>query len=261
MPGTPVRTLVVDDEKPGRARLLGLLKDRPEVEVVGVAADGREAVDLVRELRPQLMFLDIEMPDLDGFGVLGTVPKALMPAVVFVTAYDRFAMAAFEAHAVDYLLKPFGDERFESALSHALESIRTSSVRDRELRIEGVLEERSAVNARSGYLDRVVIRTSGKIVIVAAQDIDWISAAGVYLELHVGAATYLYRSGMTAFLQRLDPRTFVRVHRSAAVNTSRIVELRPKGHGDYGVVLKGGREIPLSRAYRSELEGWLGQPL
>lgn len=256
----PIRTLVVDDEKPARARLLDLLRNRKDVEVVGVGTDGREAMRLIEQLRPQLLFLDVEMPHLDGFGVLRGLRVEAAPVTVFVTAYDRFAVAAFEAHAVDYLLKPFSDERFESALLHALASIRDGA-KERSLQIEGVLEERAAVNEPSGCLDRIVVRLNNRILLVSVADVDWIAAAGVYVEIHVGGATHLYRSSLNALLQRLAPRAFIRVHRSVAVNADRIVELRSKGHGDYAVVLKAGRELPLSRAYRSAIEAWLGQPL
>jgi two-component system LytT family response regulator len=256
-----VRTLIVDDERPARSRLQALLQHRSEIDLVGVGTDGREAVRLIRDLAPQLLFLDIEMPHLDGFAVLREVPRDRLPATVFVTAYDRFAVAAFEAQAVDYLLKPFSDERFEAALARALVSIRDTSPRDRSLEIESVLEERQATDIRSGLLERVVIRASGRVLLIALRDIDWIAAAGVYVEVYVGGTAHLYRSSLNALLQRLPPRSFIRVHRSVAVNTDRIVELRPKGHGDYVVVLKNGRELPLSRAFRADLEGWLGQTL
>jgi two-component system LytT family response regulator len=261
MSAREVRTLVVDDEKPARTRLLRLMRDHEELTVVGVGTNGLEAVSLIRELRPQLMFLDVDMPDLDGFGVLRAIPKPLLPATVFVTAYDKFAIAAFEARAVDYLLKPFGDDRFEAALAHAMTSLRGETIDEGLSSVARSPFEPPLEPDREGPLDRVVVRTQGRIVLVSARDIDWISAAGVYLELHVGTATYLYRSGLAAFLQRLAPRMFIRIHRSIAVNAERVAELRSKGHGDYGVVLKNGRELTLSRAHRGELESWLGQPL
>jgi two-component system, LytTR family, response regulator len=255
-----VRTLVVDDELPARTRVLNLLRGRSGIDVIGAACDGHEAVARIRDDRPHLLFLDIEMPGLNGFGVLRAVAP-VAPASIFVTAYDRYAIAAFEAHALDYLLKPFSDERFESALRRAVLSIRTQPDRDRQLQIEGVVEEHSAVNAGSGYLDRIVLKEHGRIVLLNVHDIDWISAAGVYLELHAGAATHLHRSSLAGLLPRLDPARFVRIHRSLVVNTDRIKELRARGHSDYTVVLRDDRLIPLSRAYRSQLEGWLRQRL
>jgi two-component system LytT family response regulator len=256
-----ISTIIVDDEKPARIRLQSLVSRRPEVRLAGVCSDGRQAVEMIRTLRPQLALLDVQMPGLDGFGVLRSLPAELIPLTIFVTAYDRYAVAAFEAHAVDYLLKPFTDERFDASLDRALESARGLTERDRTLRIESVLAERSALNAGSGFLDRIVLREHDRVTLLAAEDIDWIGAAGVYLELHAGNGTHLYRSTFADLLDRLDPKRFVRIHRSAVVNTDRIVELRPRGHGDYTVVLRGGREITLSRGYRSHLEGWLGQPL
>jgi two-component system, LytTR family, response regulator len=257
----PVRTLVVDDELPARTRLLTLLDGRSGIQVVGAASDGHEAVAFIREQRPHLLFLDIQMPGLDGFGVLRTVGPALAPVSIFVTAYDRYAIAAFEAHALDYLLKPFSDERFDSALARAIQSVRTLPARDRQLQIESVVEERSAVSAGSGHLDRIVLKEHGRVVLLNVDDVDWIGAAGVYLELHAGKVTHLYRSSLAALLHRLDPTRFVQIHRSVVVNTDRIKELRTRGHSDYTVVLRDGRLVPLSRAYRSQLEGWLRQPL
>ena len=191
-----VRTLVVDDELPARTRLLTLLHGRSGIHVVGAASDGDQAVALIREQRPHLVFLDIQMPGRDGFGVLRAIKPSLAPVSIFVTAYDRYAIAAFEAHALDYLLKPFSDERFDSALARAILSIRTLPARDRQLQIESVVEERSAVNASSGYLDRIVLKEHGRVVLLHVDEVDWIAAAGVYLELHVGKVTYLYRSSL-----------------------------------------------------------------
>lgn len=260
-PAAKVRVLIVDDEKPARMRLVGLLQPRRDVDVVGIATDGRQAVELVVSRQPQVIFLDIQMPLLDGFGVLREMPADPRPAIVFVTAYDRYAIAAFEAHAADYLLKPFSDERFESAFTHAVASIRGGASQDRQLQIEGILHEQSAIDRRSGHLDHVVIRHGGRLTLLEVREIDWISSASVYLEIHAAAAVHLYRSSLTTMLERLDPSKFVRVHRSTVVNTERIQELRPKGHGDYALVLRGGKEITLSRAYRANLERWLGQPL
>ncbi len=260
-----IRTLVVDDEKPARTRLLELLEKNHEIQVVGLARDGREAVDLIRTQSPQLMFLDIQMPMLDGFGVLQEIAPEQRPATVFVTAYDRYAIQAFEAHALDYLLKPFSDERFETALKRVCQMIRSQSASDLELRIASLLEERFVITDRpgagSGYLERVVLKSGGRVTFLDISDVDWIEASGVYVYLHVGPKTHLYRSSVAHLLQRLDPKSFVRVHRSAAVNTARIKELQPRSHGDYTVVLKDGTELIMSRGYRPQFEFWLRQPL
>jgi two-component system LytT family response regulator len=256
-----IRTIIVDDEKPARTRLLALLEPRSDIEVVGVARDGREAVELVRTRKPDLLFLDIHMPELDGFGVLREISPTRLPLTIFVTAHDRYAVRAFEAHAVDYLLKPFSDERFETALEHARESLMHAAKTDWISRISNLLGEEAPVNQGAGPLERIVLRAGGRVTFVELKDLDWISAAGVYLHLHISGKTHLYRSSISAFLQRLDPHRFVRIHRSTVINTDRIRELRPRGHGDFTVVLHDGRELTLSRAYRSQLERWLRQPL
>ena len=162
---------------------------------------------------------------------------------------------------MDYLLKPFSDERFETALEHARESLQHVAKTDWISRISNLLGEEAPLNQGAGPLERIVLRAGGRVTFVELKDLDWISAAGVYLHLHVGGKTHLYRSSISAFLQRLDPHRFVRVHRSTVVNTDRIRELRPRGHGDFTIVLHDGRELTLSRAYRSQLERWLRQPL
>jgi two-component system, LytTR family, response regulator len=256
-----IRTLIVDDEKPARMRLLSLLEQQSDIEVVGVARDGREAVALIRSRHPVLLFLDIQMPELDGFGVLREIPQPDVPVTIFVTAHDRYAVRAFEAHAVDYLLKPFSDERFDAALDHARKSLRQVAKKEWISRISNLLGDQASVTTESGPLERIVLKSGGRVTFMELKDLDWISAAGVYLHLHMGEKTHLYRGGLTSFLQRLDPRRFVRVHRSTVVNTDRIRELRPRGHGDFTIVLHDGRELTLSRAYRSQLEHWLRQPL
>lgn len=257
----PVTTLIVDDEPPAQTRLLSLLSNRSDIELVGVASHGAEAVALIRQQRPQLVLLDIQMPGVNGFGVLEQLAPDPVPATIFITAYDRYAIAAFEAHAVDYLLKPFSDERFESAVTHAIGSIRSADVATRQLQVDGILAERAAVNSHSGHLDRIVIKLSDRVVLLNVDEIDWISAAGVYLELHAGATTHLYRSSLTGLLARLDPKRFIRIHRSAVVNTDRIKEFRARGHSDYTVMLRDGTHVTLSRAYRAHIEEWLGQTL
>jgi two-component system LytT family response regulator len=256
-----IRTVIVDDEKPARTRLLALLEQRSEIEVVGVARDGREAVALVRSRKPDLLFLDIHMPELDGFGVLREIPSGRLPVTIFVTAHDEYAVRAFEAHALDYLLKPFSDQRFEAALAHARESLNHTTKTQWISKISGLLDNDAAVEQDAPPLERIVLKIGGRVTFLEVKDLDWIEAAGVYLHLHISGKMHLYRSSLAAFLQRLDPQRFVRVHRSTAVNTARIRELRPRGHGDFTIVLHDGRELILSRAYRAELERWLRQPL
>jgi two-component system LytT family response regulator len=254
-----IRVLVVDDEQPARTRLTDLLARETDVETVGVASDGLEAVTLIRRHAPDLLFLDIQMPGLDGFGVLDAVSPDHMPMTIFVTAYDRYAIQAFEAHAIDYLLKPFSDQRFESAFKLVRRYLGSQGVADLRSRMHDLALEHSGVDQRSGYLSRLVVKSNGAVTFLDVSDIDWIEAAGVYVYLHAGAKSHLYRSSVAQLVQRLDPERFVRIHRSAAVNTSRIAELRPRSHGDYTLVLKNGGELTLSRGYRPQLETWLRQ--
>jgi two-component system, LytTR family, response regulator len=255
-----IRTLIVDDEKPARRRLAELLGREPDIEIAGEARDGREAVDLVRAEAPDLMFLDIQMPDLDGFGVLGALPPELHPLTVFVTAYDRYAIQAFEAHAVDYLLKPYSDQRFEGALRRACQFLRARGADDGPQRVGPPPDDRAPEPA-GGHLERLVLKSAGRVTFIGVEDVDWIEASGVYVSLHVGPRAHLYRSSLAHLLQRLDPKRFVRVHRSAAVNTERIRELQPRSHGDYTVVLKNNTELVMSRGFRPQFEHWLRQPL
>jgi two-component system LytT family response regulator len=253
-----IRTLIVDDEKPARRRLAELLGREQDIEVTGEARDGREAVDLIRAQPTDLMFLDIQMPDLDGFAVLAALEPEQQPVTVFVTAYDRYAIQAFEARAVDYLLKPFSDQRFEGALRRACQFLRSRRPGDVH---GGPMVDDRAVEAKTGFLERFVLKAAGRVTFLGVDDVDWIEASGVYVNLHVGQRSHLYRSSLAHLLQRLDPQRFVRVHRSLAVNTTRIRELQPRSHGDYTVVLKDGTELVMSRGFRPQFEHWLKQPL
>jgi two-component system, LytTR family, response regulator len=256
-----IKAVVVDDEKPARMRLLELLQRQPDIEVVATASDGREAIEVLRRVKPDLLLLDVQMPQLDGLGVLHQLSADALPVTILVTAYDRYAMQAFDAHAIDYLLKPFSDQRFDNAIGRARKYLASADPREQADALTAAAAERQSVDARSGYLERLVLKSNGAISFLDVGDVDWIEAAGVYLYLHAAGRKHLYRSSVTQLLQRLDPLQFVRVHRSAAVNTTRIRELRPLSHGDYTVLLKTGTELTLSRAYRKELETWLRQPI
>jgi two-component system LytT family response regulator len=255
-----IRAMVVDDEKPARVRLLELLHRQPDVNVIGTASDGQEALALLRRDAPQLLFLDVQMPRLDGFDVLRQLSPDEVPVTIMVTAYDKYAMQAFDAHAIDYLLKPFSDQRFDDALARARKLLDAPDEGMAD-QLSAAGEERHSVDPRSGYLDRLVLKSNGCISFLDVNDVDWMEAAGVYIYLHVGAKKHLYRSSVTQLLQRIDPERFVRIHRSAAVNTSRIRELRSMSHGDYALILKDGTELTLSRAYRTQMEGWLRQSI
>jgi len=258
---TSIRTVVVDDEKPARVRLLELLQRQSDIDVVGTAADGREALAVIHRVAPHLLFLDVQMPQLDGFDVLRQLTPEEAPVTIMVTAYDKYAMQAFDAHAVDYLLKPFSDERFEDAIARARKYLESADGRALAEQLSAATEERDSVDASSGYLERLVLKSNGCITFLDVNDVDWVEAAGVYIYVHVGSKRHLYRASVTQLLQRLDPRRFVRIHRSAAVNTARIRELHSMSHGDFALILKDGTELTLSRAYRQQMEGWLRQPI
>ncbi|MEZ5394415.1 MAG: LytTR family DNA-binding domain-containing protein [Bryobacterales bacterium] len=249
-----IRTVIADDERPARRRLAELLEREADMEVVAEARDGVEAVEAVLERKPDLLFLDVQMPERDGFEVLRELGPDETPVTVFVTAYDRYAVKAFEARAFDYLLKPFSDERFEAALAHARRYL------DERRRPE-FQEKVSGLIGGEPPLDRIVLKSAGRVTFLEVDDIEWIEAAGVYVDLHTASKTHLYRSTIGRLTERLDPKRFIRIHRSATVNTARIQSLRPLGHGEHAVLLHSGKRLKLSRSYRRELESWLGQPL
>ena len=200
------------------------------------------------------------MPVINGFGILKEITPERMPCTIFVTAYDRFALDAFEAHALDYLLKPFSDQRFRSALDHVRRYLQSNGgSTGLAPKLAGLLE--SGMNEHSGYIRRVALKLGGRVIFLPVEQIDWVEASGVYIRFHAGSKAYMYRSSITQFTSRLDPNAFVRIHRSAIVNTDRIKELQPRGHGDYTVTLKDGTQLIMSRAYRASLENWLQTPL
>jgi len=235
-----IRTLVVDDEPVARARMLGLLSEEADVEVVGECADGSQARAAIEAKAPDLVFLDVQMPHMSGVDLATAFGPAQMPAVVFVTAYDEYALRAFEIHALDYLLKPFSRERFKAAVTHAREHL--------------------ARRPGPGRLrDRLVIKSTGRIYFVRTADIDWCEAAGNYVRLHVGAQAHLVRGTMANLEAQLDAAQFVRIHRSTIVNVERIQELRSSFNGEYIVLLGGGLRLTLSRGYREALQARLGR--
>jgi two-component system LytT family response regulator len=244
-----IRTIVVDDEPLARDRLLKLLRASPEVEVIGEAADGLDAVALIRRAKPDLVFLDVQMPELDGFGVLSALDDKERPATVFVTAYDKFALKAFDVHAVDYLLKPFDQERFQTALQRALKHLARHQPDEIHEQLSALLHEIRPAQTT----DRIPVKTDGRIVFVRTSDVDWIEAADNYVSLHVGKESHLLRETMTAVESRM-PRQFLRISRSTIVNTERIKELQPLFHGEYAVILRDGTRLTLSRSHRDKLQ-------
>ncbi len=244
------RTLIVDDEELARERLRQLLGNQPEIELVGECADGLEAVAAIKEHSPDLVFLDIQMPELDGFAVLEAVNVEPMPVIVFVTAYDKFALRAFEVHAVDYLLKPFDRERFESALRRALEQVRHREDATRSEAQAAVLTE---MQAPAKPLERVAIKSGGRIVVVKTADIAWIESAHNYVEIHDDKQAHLLRESISSIETRLPSDKFVRISRSVIVNVDRVKELELLFHGEYTVTLQNGQRLTLSRRYRHKL--------
>lgn len=266
-----IRALIVDDEALSRQGLLIRLKTAPDFEVVGEAANARAALEAIREHQPDLVFLDIEMPGMSGLDLVSRLPTESMPMIVFVTAFDRYAIQAFEARAIDYLLKPVDEERFADALEHIREQLhqrQAATHRDRlvqlmaDLRGSGDWPDET-VDAGTGGGQAadgagvLSIRQGREIVRVAERDVEWIDAAGDYMCVHVAGETYILRGTMKSLEDRLDPARFQRVHRSTIVNLERVTRLRPHINGEYFLVLEGGHEIKLSRTYRDKVEFFL----
>jgi two-component system LytT family response regulator len=251
-----IRTLIVDDEPLGRERIRTLLADDPEIEVTGECPDGRQAIADIERHKPDLVFLDVQMPEVDGFAVLDAIAGERMPAIIFVTAYDRYAVQAFEVQALDYLLKSFDRERFQAALQRAKEEIRRSKEGFLNERLAGLLED---LQTKQKRLTRLVVKSAGRIVFLRVEEIDWVEAADNYVRVHAGRESHLLRETLQSLESRLSPEKFLRIHRSTLVNLDRIRELRPIFHGDYLVRLNDGTELTLSRNYREKLLEPLGQ--
>lgn len=251
-----IRTLIVDDEPLARERIRTLLAAEPDVRIIGECADGKSAVTAIRGKSPELLFLDVQMPEMDGFAVLEALRDEPAPVVIFVTAYDRYALRAFDVHAIDYLLKPFDRERFHRALHRAREAIQGDGGEQLSRRLLALLQD---VRAEPRYLQRLVIKSGGRVFFLRVEEIDWIEAAGNYLRLHVGRSEHLLRDTMNRIESQLDPEQFLRIHRSTIVNLERVKELQPSFHGDYLVLLHDGRRLTLSRNYRARLQELLGK--
>jgi len=256
-----ISVVVVDDETASRARLLEVFKKQSDFEIAGVGRNGNEAVQLIRSASPDLVVLEAQMSGLDGFGVLQEVTPQYAPLAVFVSSSDKYAMQAFEAHALDYILKPFSDGRVEAALDRVRDYIRMQTTDHLARRLVGMSVGSNGSAKGAGYLKRIAIKSGGRVIFLNVRDIDWIEAAGVYVYLHVGPKPHLYRSTVRQLQEKLDPESFVRVHRSTIVNGDRILELNPRTHGDYGIILKDRTELTLSRGYRTQVEAWLRQSL
>ena len=264
---TPLRGLIVDDEALARDTLRRLLSGDPEVEVIEDCAGGEEAVRRIRETEPDIVFLDVQMPEVDGFEVLRRARPATVPAVVFVTAHDAYALRAFEAEALDYLLKPFDDERFYHVLGRAKARVREQRAHRLAGRLVAELAGASSAVAvppvsaapgRPPWVERIPVRQDGRVVFVRVDEVDWIEAADYCVRIHAGGRAHLVRESLRELEARLDPARFFRIHRSALVNVARIRELEPHFHGEYVVVLQDGARLRLSRGRRDRLHRLLG---
>lgn len=243
-----IRTVIVDDESLARERIRNLLQDVEAFEIVGEAASGQEAVDCVRQTRPSLLFLDVQMPQIDGFGVLETLaPHERPPGVIFVTAYDRYAIHAFDVNAIDYLLKPYTRERFNAALARARERLQRN---EGSHEIEALLR---SVAKRAAVLERLPIRSRDGVQFVTVSDIDWLQSDGNYVQIHVGTTILRVRETISDLEQRLEPSGFMRVHRTVLVNTDRILRMEPWAHGEYLIVLRNGAKINTGRGYGAQV--------
>ena len=261
-----LRTVIVDDEPAARRGVRLLLERDRGVEIVGEAGGGAEAAELIKREKPDLVFLDVQMPGCDGFEALGKIGTGAAPAVVFVTAYDEHALRAFEVNAVDYLLKPYDDARFAAALQRAKNEVRRRQSDNVNARLTQLLDYLQHDVARQPPKeepagDRILVKSSGEIFFLKAEEIDWIEAEGDYMKFHVGGRAHLMRETMARLESRLDPRRFIRIHRSTIVNIDRLRKLSPSFAGEYAVILHDGTKLKLSRGYHERIATLLKQSL
>jgi len=252
-----IRALIVDDEPLARRRIRRMLAHHADVEIIGDSANGRDAIMVIRDQAPDLVFLDVLMPEMDGFAVLEALGAEAMPLIIFVTAYDQYALRAFEVYALDYLLKPFDRQRFDKALQRAKSRLANerSDINQRAL---ALLEE---LRAQTSHVERMVIKSGGRAFFLKTDEIDWVEAEGKYVRLHVGKESYLVREAISGLEAQLDPKKFLRIHRSTIVNIDRVRELQPWFHNEYRVILRDGTELMLSRSCRKKLGDLLGNTL
>jgi two-component system, LytTR family, response regulator len=254
----PLRLLIVDDEPLARAGMHRLLADDAEIDVVGECGDGAEAVVAIVEMQPDAVLLDIKMPELSGLDVVRTVGVDQMPLVVFITAYDEHALRAFELHALDYLLKPFDDERFAATIARLKQTFRTRAAAQLSEKLLHVLQD---TPKSTRYLPRLVVRDNGRTLLLRTTDVEWIEAADYYAKIHIAGKSHLLRETMNELEARLDPDVFFRVHRSAIVNLEKVKEIQPYTRGEHVVIMHSGAKVRLSRGRRDKLEELLGQSI
>jgi len=264
-----IRVLIVDDEELAREGVRMLLENFPDAEIVGECGDGFDAVSMIRERKPDLVFLDVQMPEMDGFGVVEQIGAEEMPLVIFVTAYDKYAVRAFEIHAFDYLLKPIDDERFDKTFRRVVARLKQSdaNINQRlaelleDLKSRGEEQQAAGKNSQPApkYLERIVVKTARRIFFVAVEEVDYFKAADNYVELHVGGKTHLVRETMTRLESRINPQQFLRINRSIIINIKRIKELQPLFNGEFAVILQNGTELTSSRRFRKNFDVLLNE--
>lgn len=259
-PLAPIRVLVVDDEPLAREKIRRMAKDDAEVRIVGECTNGAEAIEAVVALAPDLILLDVQMPEVGGFAVLEALRSngGHLPPVIFITAYDHYAVRAFEVHALDYLLKPFDRDRFRAAIERAKREVRRGHAPALDERIVALLEQ---LRGQQRYQERLVVKTGGRVFFLNTDEVDWVEAEGNYVSIHTGKKSYLLRETISSLETQLDPKKFIRIHRSSIVNINRIKELQPWSHGEYHVILLDGTQLTLSRSYREKLQAALGNSL
>lgn len=246
-----IRTVIVDDEPLARRGIRALLKEEKDVEIISECRNGREAVTAIEEQAPDLVFLDVQMPELNGFDVLEAIGAERMPSVIFVTAYDKYALRAFEVHAVDYLLKPLDGDRFSGAMQRARLQIEGNSLHKLSRQLQSLLAD---LKPNQKYTERLVIKSAGRIFFLGVAEIDWIEAADNYVRLHAGRESHLLRETMSSLEKKLDPDQFLRVHRSRIVNVRKIKQLQPLFRGEYDIMLQDGKRLESGRGYRDKLQ-------
>jgi two-component system LytT family response regulator len=253
-----ISALIVDDEPLARRRIHKLVSQHTDIEIVGDCANGHEAIAAIHRQKPQLVFLDVQMPEITGFDVLEALEPELMPLVIFVTAHNQYALRALEVHAFDYLLKPFDKARFDKTLQQAKARIHSEHKGDVNRRALALLEE---LRSRTNHLERLIIKTGGRVFFIRTEVIDWLEAEGKYVRLHVGKETHLLRETIGNLESRLDAKKFLRIHRSYIVNIERIQELEAWFHNEYRVILRDGTKLMMSRSCRKRLGELLGSEL
>ncbi len=254
-----IRAIIIDDEPLAREKVQLFAASEPDIEIVDVCTNGHEAISSFNTYKPDLLFLDIQMPELNGFEVLQQLPTNPLPGIIFITAYDEFALRAFEFHALDYLLKPYDRERFQKSVAHARATLRSTT--ETETTTQQIKLLLNSIQQNSNKLERLIVKTNGRIIFLRIEEIDWMEAAGNYVKLHVGNETHLIRETMNGLEQQLNPLKFIRIHRSTIINIEKIKELEPYFNGEYKVILSNNIQLILSRNYRENFTTVLGKPL